>query len=266
MFANAAAIVQTRFENFDPEVFENVLARATNLPRPEITRMARRERGILHENLPPVLAAKIAAELTAAGIGIVAVSVTELPPLSRPRSALWIEPDETGFGVPLDHRQILERIDWSGVFAIHADMLRDPTARPEPPPVSARERAAAALAAPSKLVERFPSVDVVAISVAGKLVHFRLAQARFAPARMPWIAPDQPLVVRFYQLLGLLIGRSTTAVISPAARRMLHEKPDPTHKLGDQWAEEQDERRTLNYLRWLVWLAMHHEREGADDR
>lgn len=264
MLANAAALVQTRFETIDPEILESVLTRATNLPRPEISRMARRERGILHENLPPVLATKIAEELTAAGVGASAVPAHELPPPSKPRGALWIEPDETGFGVPLDHRQVLERIDWSGVFAIHADMLRDRNAPAEKSPATARERAAVTLVAPTKLVERFPNVDVIAVSAAGKLIHFRIAQSRFAPARMPWIAAEQSLLERFYQLLSLLVTRSTSAVISPAVRRMLHERPDTTHKLADHWNDEQDDRKSTNYLRWLVWLAMHHERQTSE--
>lgn len=264
MFENAAAVAQTQFDNFDPEVFESVLARVTKLPRPEISRMARRERGILHENLPPPLATTIAEALTAAGIAVAAVPASELPPASKPRNALWIEPDETGFGVPLDHRQVLERIDWSGVFAIHAAMLRDPNAPVDKPKMTVREEAATALAAPTKLVEKFPNVDVVAVSAAGKFVHFRIAQSRFAPARMPWIAAEQPLLGRFYQLLELLVARSTTAMISPTARRMVHEKPDTTHKLADHWNEEQDERRSAGYLRWLVWLAMHHERQASE--
>ena len=37
-----------------------------------------------------------------------------------------------------------------------------------------------------------------------------------------------------------------------------------THKLADHWNEEQDERRSAGYLRWLVWLAMHHERQASE--
>lgn len=240
-----AALVQTRFENIEPDVLVQVLSRLTLLPRAEVLRIARKQRGILHEHLTTQVAAKLAMELNTLNIGATSVPAHELPELSKPRTALWIEPDEAGFGVPLDHLQVLERINWLSVFAIHAELLTDPQAKTD------------------KISQRFPNVDVVAIGDSGKLIHFRISQPRFAPGRMPWIAAQQPLADKFYQLLELLIQRSTAAIISPTARRLLVERPASTHALAEHWLEEKDERTMANYLRWLVWLAMHREQQLA---
>ena len=265
MTSSDAALVQTRFETIDPVIFEQVLAQATALPRAEIMRIARRQRGILHERLPPDAAAEVVQRLTQHNVGVVAVPAASLPEISKPRNALWLEPDASGFGVPLDHRQIIERIDWLSVFAIHADLLPDPQAKPDKVAASLGSGAIAEAISNTgaKLTQRFPNVDVVGITDAGKLVHFRIAQTRFAPRRMPWLAPDRPLSHKFYELLRLLIEQSTAAIISPTARRMLLERPSNTHTLSEQWLEEMDERAMGTYMRWLVWLAMHREQQMA---
>jgi hypothetical protein len=174
-----------------------------------------------------------------------------------------MEPDATGFGVPLDHRQIIERIDWLSVFAIHADLLPDPQAKPDKIVASLGSGAIAEAIknTGAKLTQRFPNVDVVGITDAGKLVHFRIAQAKFAPGRMPWLAPDRPLTDKFYELLRLLIEQSSAAIISPTTRRLLLERPSNTHTLSEHWLEEKDERAMVTYMRWLVWLAMHREQQ-----
>lgn len=260
MTSFAVALVQTRFETIDPEVFEQVLARCTELPRAEILRITRRNRGILHETFPPVIAAAVAQQLTQLNVGVAAIPASSLPEISKPRSALWLEPDATGFGVPLDHRQVIERIDWLSVFAIHADLLPDPQAKPDKVAASlGSARPAVVTKSGSKLTQRFPNVDVVGVTAAGKLVHFRLAQTKFAPGRMPWLAPDRSLADKFYELLRLLVEQCTEAIVSPTARRLLVERPTNTHTLSEQWLEEKDERAMASYLRWLVWLAMHRE-------
>jgi hypothetical protein len=260
-----AALVQTRFEPIDPEVLEGTLARLTKLPRVEIIRIARRERGILSEQLPAAVCQQVAESLLAENIGVTSVPIEELPQLGKPRNALWIEPGEQGFGVPLDHRQVLEPIAWLSVFAIHAELMADKHATQEQTAANAiRERGLVANLAKTRVNQRFPNVDVVAIGDSGKLVYFRIAQARFAPGRMPWIPAEQPLAEKFYHLLRVLVERSTAAVVSPEARKLLFNRTSSEHVLAELGVDDRDERATANYMRWLLWLAMHRERVAAE--
>jgi hypothetical protein len=263
MHSQLAALVQTRFEPVDPEVIDRTLTRLTKFPRAEIMRIAKRERGILCEHFPPQLADVVAQSFAAENVGVACVPASELPQLSKPRNALWIEPNEIGFGVPLDHRQVLEPINWLSVFVIHAELLADPHATSDLKPPSqdtAWGRMATVEPPKTKITQRFPNLDVVAIADSGKLVYFRLAQSRFAPGRMPWIKSEQSLAEKFHQILRLLVERSPEAIVSPDARALMATQQGSQHSLANTGAEERDERATANYMRWLLWLAMHRER------
>jgi hypothetical protein len=266
MNSQLAALVQTRFEPVDAEVIDRTLTRLTKLPRAEIMRIAKRERGILCEHFPPQLADQVAQSFAAENVGVACVPASELPQLAKPRHALWIEPNDEGFGVPLDHRQVLEPIAWLSVFVIHAEMLADPHTAAETKPTggtTAWERMREVEPTKTKITQRFPNLDVIAIGDSGKFVYFRLAQSKFAPGRMPWIKSEQSLAEKFHQILGLLVQRSTAAIVSPDAQALLANRQGTKNSPAITGAEERDERATANYMRWLLWLAMHRERTAV---
>ena len=141
---------------------------------------------------------------------------------------------------------------------MHAELKQDPhAAQDKVATKSARERIFDA----EPLNPRFPAIDVVALSDAGKLVYFRMAQTRFAPGRMPWIPAEQSLADKFHYVMRTLVDRSTAAVVSPEARKLLLRRTSsdriPVDLAPiDPSIDERDERATGNYLRWLLWLAM----------
>lgn len=263
------AVVQERFETIDPEVLQSVLLEQGGLTRPDASRVARHEHGILWEHFTREQAEHVCQALRGRGVSVRCVPADQLPVLERPRTIRWLEVGEDALTIPGPLEQTI-RIDWNCVFVISSGQVGEIIDKlvPRKPSDQAYMRRATPLVhyEHHRESKRVSVTDLIAVSEENRYLHLRLPAHEMAYGR---IFPTATAEVhssfqKYVELVEQLVARSTSAVISPHTRELLETRREPPSHAGRtaSWASL-DDLAFERYNRWLLQLVVFREEGGS---
>lgn len=255
------AVVQERFEKIDAECLAEILREHGGLTRTDAARVARREQGILWERFERDEAQRVVAALSAQDYATRAVPADSLPQLQKPRTVRWLEIGDDTVGVPWGIHQETISVPWPCVFVISAGDVGEVVEKIVPK--SARYDPYRGRTVKEEEVQRetrsVPVTDVIAVAEDGKYVHFRLASNDLAFDRILESPPTTTSYQKYVDVVGELIARSTSAVVSPQTRRLVVERKEKySAPRSADWAGI-DQLAFEKYNRWLLQLVVFNE-------
>jgi hypothetical protein len=268
---NCFAVIQTRFEHINPEVLREAFVSQAGMPHADASQAAHRDRGILGETFSESQAHAVADRLAERGYGVDVVPADSLPSLGKPRIIHWCELGEESLRVPQGLQGDTAAISWQSIRVVNAGLIAEfeKTATPEYLPQTLSVVGPDNAAEENEPVWQKHShylcvVDLIALDDNGCWIYLRLPAHQLSYRRILGDCAGMQLLERFQTVLEALIERSTQAVISPDAERILRgRKRESKIATGDlrHFAEQHE---FDQYDQWLLVLAL-RETSDRDD-
>jgi hypothetical protein len=266
------ALLQTRHERIEPSVLQEALLAGAGLPKADAVRAAHRCRGILAERLTHKQAEAARVSLAQQQIETILVPAEQMMKLTPPVSVHWLQISEPGLVVPADYYGRTETVPWSSVFVVSSGLVAKSIEERKPHEVEVRRPLVAQLVVPvlnrtrtvteyhlERRTEQQHITEVLALSVAGKLLHFRLHAHRLHKQQVPQGGPAATVFEKYLLLLGDLVARSPLAEISPSTRQILMDRLEKPQEGALKHSYEFDEAGFEHFNRWLLQLVMLRE-------
>jgi hypothetical protein len=182
----------------------------------------------------------------------------------KPISVAWLRLTPEAVGVPIGAHEAILDVPWSGVFVINAGHLSVVETDAQEGEVFRYGRGYSITEIKkTSRSERYPALELIGVSTAGKLVYLRLLSLRMQGSKMPGIPLDQPRHMQFFEVLKRLMANARTAFVSPETRKMLIDRKADRTRSDGTLQFEADERALAEYSRWLLQLVMFREAERA---
>ena len=268
------AIVQTRFEQIEPDELRDALVHHGGMTRVDAARAALHRRGILGETFSEAQASDVARALLKRGYQVQAVPADSLPELKRPRIVRWCEVTQDALHIPVDAHANTTAVEWLSVFVLNADLM-----------AQSKRNQTADYVPRSPSDERFSDVDsvddedyfdpplysthlhygyvmdLIAIDGSGRLMYARMPADELAYERVFPGRTRMRRFERFLKLVELLVQRCEQAIIAPDTRKLLFQRVDRSRVVTAEHRQYADENAFFHYDRWLMTLAIREERE-----
>lgn len=267
------ALLQTRHERIEPAILQEALIAGAGLPKPDAVRAAHRCRGILAERLAHKQGEGARGSLARQQIETVLVPAEQMMKLTPPVSVHWLQVSDAGLIVPADYYGRSETVPWPNVFVISGGLVAKSIVERKPHEVEASRSLTSQMVVPvlghTRTVTEFRNerrteqqhiAEVLGLSEAGKLLHFRLHAHRLVKQQVPQGGPTISVFEKYLLLLDDLVARCQWAEISPETRLILADRKEHPPEVPGRRPYDFDEGSFDLYNRWLLQLVTLREK------
>jgi hypothetical protein len=256
------ALLQTRHHRIDPSILRDVLMQDAGMPKVDAVRTSQKARGILADRLTHKQAEACRASLARQQIGTFVLPAEKVAPQPRPPMARWLGTSESGLFVPTDYHGGGGVIPWSSVFVISSGLVMTVVEERVPTEVwegNSHDTAMTTKWDSRRKEELHHITEILGLSDAGQLLHFRLAAPRLHAQQVPQGGAGAPRFQKYLLLLDDVVAGATQAEISPETREILTERREKPRDIEGKKGYVFDERGYDAYNRWLFQLFMLRE-------
>ena len=256
-------LLQTRHERIEPAVLQEALIAGAGLPKADAVRAAHRCRGILAERLTHKQGESARGNLAQQQIETILVPAEQMMKLTPPVSVHWLQVEDTGLIVPADYYGRTEAVPWTNVFVISSGLVATRLEVRKPHEVSERQGRTSRIVTEYRAewhTEQHHITEVLGLSAAGKLLHFRLHAHRLQKQQVPQGGLATTVFEKYLLLLDDLLPRCQWAEVSPETRLILADRKDRPPEVSGRRPYDFDEGSFDHYNRWLLQLVMLREK------
>jgi hypothetical protein len=259
------ALLQTGHHRIDPATLRDALMQEAAMPRVDAVRTSQKARGILAERLTHKQAEACRARLAREQIETFVLPAEKVSPQPRPAMVHWIGIGASGLFVPTDYQGNGAVIPWSSVFVISSGLVMTVVEERVPTEVwegNSRDAVPTTKWESRKKEELHHITEILGLSDAGRMLHFRLAAQRLQAQQVPHGGAAATRFQKYLLLLDDIVAGATQAEISPETRQILSERREKPREIEGKKGYVFDERGYDVYNRWLLQLFMLRE-QGA---
>ncbi len=260
------AVVQETLDPIPFDTLREVLVSQGGMTRVDAGHLARNNNGIISELLSVDQAAKICGALRSLNFTVRVLPADKLPPRRKGHLTRRLQLQDDCLLIPYGVTEVLHRVPWASVFVISAGRVAETKER-QVEVVKfdfGDDTAFPGAEFESERYSEFVHVtELLAVSDGGKMLHIRLPARGINYERTLGASPKGGFFAAYLTLLETLIAKCQWAVVSPQTLELLeHRRRNPETRTGDhhQFVEE---RRFVDYNRWLLQLAIMREQGSA---
>lgn len=259
------ALLQSRHQRIDPAILRDVLMQEAAMPKVDAVRASQKARGILADRLTEAQAEACRASLARQQIETFVLPAEKVAAQPRPPMVHWLGIGDSGLFVPTDYHGSGGVVPWSSVFVISSGLVMTVVEERVPTEVWDGYRRDGEMSTKwdSRRKEELHHItEILGLSDAGQLLHFRLAAQRLHAQQVPQGGAAAPRFQKYLLLLDDVVAGATQAEISPETRQILIERREKPREIEGKKGYVFDERGYDAYNRWLLQLFMLRE-QGA---
>ncbi len=256
-------LLQTRHQRIEPAVLQEALITGAELPKADAVRAAHRCRGILAERLTHKQGEGARGSLARQQIETILVPAEQMMKLTPPVSVHWLQVADAGLIVPADYYGKTETVPWSSVFVVSSGLVATRIEVRKPQEVTERHGRTTHIVTEYRAEwrsEQHHTTEVLGLSAAGKLLHFRLHAHRLHKQQVPQGGLAATVFEKYLLLLDDLVERCQWAEISPETRLILTERKEHPPEVAGRRPYDFDEAGFDLYNRWLLQLVTLREK------
>ena len=260
------ALLQTRHERIEPAIVLEALIAGAGQPKADAVRASIRCRGILAERLTHQQAEGARAILSRQQVETLVVPAEQMLKLTPPVSVHWLRTEDAGLLVPLDYYGQTATVPWPSVFVVSSGVVKKELEERKPyeteevvfgglPTLHGMSRRRQVTQYKSvRRTERQHITEIIAVSVGGQLLHFRLHAHRLHKQQVPLGGVSVSIFEKDLLLLADLLRRAPLAETSPETGLLLQERLEQPPEASSRRPYEFDEASFDLYNRWLLQL------------
>ena len=260
------ALLQATHQPIDAAILRDVLMQDGGMARVDAVRASQKARGILSDRLTCEQAEACRRSLARHNIESLVLPAEKVAPQPRPPMVHWLGIGESGLFVPTDYYGAGGVVPWTSVFVVSSGLVLTVIEERVPTEVwegHSRDAISTTRWDTRRSEEPHHITEILGVSDAGEMMHFRLAAQRLHAQHVPFGGEGATRFQKYLLLLDQVVARVLAAEVSPQTRQILAERRERPREIEGKKAYLFDERGFDAYNRWLLALFMQREQGAA---